>query len=208
MKNPIEPNPTPGAVMSQEEADRHPMRGAGDHHAVLQDREAAPGADFGGAEKALIGLESPIREARADEERFAHLPFLGPIALGDVAQLERKDREYGGSWKKRGGVGVFMMLVRKSDRLENMVDELKSYVVARDPQPGDVSPLPAQTGYVAGPYDLFSHAIGAELEGGKGEKLLDTLGDLRRYALLAEAEIRRRLGQTPEQAQRLVAEAN
>lgn len=148
-------------------------------------------------ERAVAAMEEPIRSARADEDRFHHLPFLEPIALGDCAQLDRKDREYGGSWKKRGGVGVFMMLARKWDRLENMVDELKHYRISD-----------TDNAFVAGPYDLFSHTIGGELANSSGERMLDTLGDLRRYCLLAEAEIRQRMGQTPEQAQRQVAEAN
>lgn len=35
----------------------------------------------------------------------------------DVAQLQVKDREYGGSWIKRGGAGAFFMLARKWDRV-------------------------------------------------------------------------------------------
>ena len=37
--------------------------------------------------------------------------------------LKQKDREYGGSWLRRGGVGAFMMLARKWDRLENAVGQ-------------------------------------------------------------------------------------
>lgn len=148
-----------------------------------------------GAERAVAAMEEPIRAARADDARYHHLPFLRPIALGDVAQLTRKDREYGGSWKKRGGVGAFMMMARKWDRLEHQVDELRQY--NND-----------GAGFMAGPYDVFGHITGGELEAGVGEKLLDTLGDLRRYALLVEAEVRQRMGQSPEQVEQIIGSAN
>lgn len=156
-----------------------------------------------GAERAVAAMEEPIRAARADDARYHHLPFLRPIALGDVAQLTRKDREYGGSWKKRGGVGAFMMMARKWDRLEHQVDEMRSYSAPRG------NSLPAEkTGFMAGPYDIFGHITGGELEAGLGEKLLDTLGDLRRYALLVEAEVRQRMGQSPEQVEQIIGSAN
>lgn len=37
--------------------------------------------------------------------------------------LVRKEEIYGCSWKKRGGVGAFMMLARKWDRIEKAVQE-------------------------------------------------------------------------------------
>lgn len=43
------------------------------------------------------------------------------IANEIAETLIRKDAEYGGSWLKRGGVGAYMMKVRKSDRLEEQV---------------------------------------------------------------------------------------
>lgn len=36
--------------------------------------------------------------------------------------LDKKERHYGSSWKKRGGVGAFMMLARKWDRIENIAE--------------------------------------------------------------------------------------
>lgn len=51
------------------------------------------------------------------EERLTHLSTVA------VAELVAKDSEYGGSWKKRGGVGAYMMLARKWDRLENHVQK-------------------------------------------------------------------------------------
>jgi hypothetical protein len=42
------------------------------------------------------------------------------IAMQDVVALEIKGKTYGSSWKARGGVGAFMMLARKWDRIENI----------------------------------------------------------------------------------------
>lgn len=42
------------------------------------------------------------------------------LALKDVAVLAEKGKTYGDSWKVRGGVGAFMMLARKWDRIENI----------------------------------------------------------------------------------------
>ena len=38
-----------------------------------------------------------------------------------VVTLVQKDHDYAGSWKKRGGVGAYMMLARKWDRIEAAV---------------------------------------------------------------------------------------
>ena len=47
------------------------------------------------------------------------------IALQDVAVLIEKGKTYGDSWKKRGGVGAFMMMARKWDRIEQIVSEVR-----------------------------------------------------------------------------------
>lgn len=49
-----------------------------------------------------------------------HMRYLSDIATDDCEVLQEKERTYGSSWKKRGGVGAFMMLARKWDRLENV----------------------------------------------------------------------------------------
>lgn len=41
------------------------------------------------------------------------------VAINDITVLSEKEKSYGDSWKKRGGVGAFMMLARKWDRIEN-----------------------------------------------------------------------------------------
>ena len=42
---------------------------------------------------------------------------LVAVVRRDVDVLVEKDREYGGSWKSRGGAGAFFMLARKFDRI-------------------------------------------------------------------------------------------
>lgn len=119
-------------------------------------------------------------------EKTRHLPFLQVVADADVQQLLQKDREYGASWKSRGGVGAFMMLARKWDRLENMVKGNRDY----DAPDAVFNPVRTDENHVhASAYDVFAHVIGSEVERGDAESLLDTLGDLRRYLLLVEAEI-------------------
>lgn len=39
----------------------------------------------------------------------------------DCETLERKDKDYGGSWCRRGGIGAFMMAARKWDRIETQL---------------------------------------------------------------------------------------
>jgi hypothetical protein len=83
------------------------------------------------------------------------------IALQDVATLLKKDKEYGSSWKRRGGVGAYMMLARKMDRIETQVK--------------------------AHNYDIFA-AITAD---SREEGLLDDIRDLRRYLMLVEQEMKK-----------------
>ncbi len=45
---------------------------------------------------------------------------IARISENDVVVLEIKGKTYGNSWKARGGVGAFMMLARKWDRIENI----------------------------------------------------------------------------------------
>lgn len=49
--------------------------------------------------------------------------LIGDLAKKDVTTLEEKGKTYGGSWKKRGGIGAFMMLARKWDRIETICKE-------------------------------------------------------------------------------------
>lgn len=56
-------------------------------------------------------------------QRIAQLLYHFPKASwqADASTLRVKDRDYGGSWCRRGGCGAFMMLARKWDRIENQV---------------------------------------------------------------------------------------
>ena len=82
------------------------------------------------------------------------------VAGEDVVNLDMADRSYGDSWKQRGGVGAFMMLARKWDRLEKQVNEHG--------------------------YDVFKAAN----EDQRPEGIMDDIRDLRRYLFLVEAELR------------------
>jgi hypothetical protein len=84
------------------------------------------------------------------------------VAERDVDMIRKKDKSYGGSWKKRGGVGAFMMVARKWDRLETLVQKHG--------------------------YDVFAVVKAEELDPG-GETLIDTIRDLRAYLILIEAEM-------------------
>ena len=78
------------------------------------------------------------------------------LAMQDATILEEKDKHYGASWKKRGGVGAYMVTARKWDRIETICE--------------------------AYGYDIFKAASKTGME----ETVLDTIRDLRRYLLLVE----------------------
>lgn len=52
-----------------------------------------------------------------------HLNHLEAVLHSDSIGLQIAEKSYGSSWKVRGGVGAFMMLARKWDRLHNRVKE-------------------------------------------------------------------------------------
>lgn len=93
---------------------------------------------------------------KSTDDFFAKIHFLGDE---DGRVLFSKEQSYGGSWKKRGGVGAFMMLARKWDRIEQQVQ--------------------------AHGYDVFK-AIEADSD---DEGILDDIRDLRRYLFLVDAEM-------------------
>ena len=82
------------------------------------------------------------------------------VAGEDLANLDMAEQSYGDSWKQRGGVGAFMMLARKWDRLEKQVNEHG--------------------------YDVFKAAN----EDQRPEGIMDDIRVLRRYLFLVEAELR------------------
>ena len=90
------------------------------------------------------------------------ITIVEKVAQVDVTKLHKAEQSYGNSWKQRGGVGAFMMLARKWDRLEKQVNESN--------------------------YDIF---LAAEKDN-RAEGILDDIQDLRRYLMLVEAEIIRK----------------
>ena len=92
----------------------------------------------------------------------SELDYLPDVQQMDSDALHMKAKTYKDSWKKRGGVGAFMMAARKWDRLENIVAECG--------------------------YDVFT-AIDTTGEG--DDSAIEQIRDLRRYLLLIECEIAR-----------------
>jgi|TARA_R110000824_G_scaffold286842_1_gene474956 hypothetical protein len=78
------------------------------------------------------------------------------VAQNDLEALKRAETSYGDSWRRRGGVGAFMMLARKFDRIEHQSEKHG--------------------------WDIFE--AGEVYKGEAG--LLDDIRDLRRYLLLVE----------------------
>ncbi len=99
-----------------------------------------------------------------------YLDQLQSIADEDAANIEEKERAYGSSWKRRGGIGAFMMLARKFDRIEQRVS---TEIAASSNAPG------------AQKHNLFQHIVADR----RAEPLLDDIRDLRRYLILVEAEM-------------------
>jgi len=81
------------------------------------------------------------------------------LANIDVAKLKLAQESYGGSWRKRGGIGAFMMLARKWDRVENQVTK--------------------------DGYNIFDTIHNDPSSTG----ILDDIRDLRRYLLLVEGYV-------------------
>ena len=78
------------------------------------------------------------------------------IAQRDLEALKKAEESYGNSWRRRGGVGAFMMLARKFDRIEHQSERHA--------------------------WDIFE--AGEAFKGEAG--LLDDIRDLRRYLILVE----------------------
>ena len=102
---------------------------------------------------------------------------LEAVAHNDVEGLRKAQESYGDSWKQRGGVGAFMMLARKWDRLEKRLS-----------QPSYEDPSFDQPLNVVSQYDIFAHILADE----RSEGVIDDIRDLRRYLMLVEAEMRAR----------------
>jgi len=109
--------------------------------------------------------EENIMRVELDKVEYNYsemITIVEKVAQVDVTKLHKAEQSYGNSWKQRGGVGAFMMLARKWDRLEKQVNESN--------------------------YDIF---LAAEKDT-RAEGILDDIQDLRRYLMLVEAEIIRK----------------
>lgn len=102
---------------------------------------------------------------------------LSEIANEDVQSLIKAHRNYGDSCFKRGGVGLFMMLARKWDRLERALDP--------NVVPGDhrEAPLADTTNAPIPAFDILT-ALRFDK---RPEGIIDDVRDLRRYLILVEA---------------------
>tara|TARA_R110002020_G_scaffold119334_2_gene272328 strand:+ start:654 stop:974 length:321 start_codon:yes stop_codon:yes gene_type:complete len=89
----------------------------------------------------------------------ANFKHIQQLADQDVDKLKEAEKSYGDSWRSRGGVGAFMMLARKFDRIENQVSK--------------------------DGYDIFKTIDCDPTETG----ILDDIQDLRRYLLLVESHM-------------------
>jgi hypothetical protein len=106
----------------------------------------------------------------ADYDVSQTLQTARSISEHDVAHLREKDAAYGGSWKKRGGRGVYFMLARKADRFV-------TYVVGK-----------------------FGGDVFAAYEADKrDENLLNDIGDLRRYLVLEQAHDNSRMDEETDE---------
>lgn len=113
---------------------------------------------------------------------MSYLKNLKIVADSDVAGLKKAEKSYGDSWKKRGGVGAFMMLARKWDRLENaMTKEHHGAAVGTFSK----SKLKSVDRRLLSHYDIFARTLNDQ----RKEGLIDDIRDLRRYLLLVEAEL-------------------
>lgn len=109
---------------------------------------------------------------------MTYLARLPAVAKSDVDSLIESEKSYKDSWKRRGGVGAFMMLARKWDRLEEaMTTDVSTEEL------GDLSE-----------YDVFNRT---EVDP-RPEGIIDDIRDLRRYLMLVESELLERGITKPE----------
>jgi hypothetical protein len=101
--------------------------------------------------------DSPLIEPVEYPPELEHLTKLHAVLHMDEIGLKAATLSYGDSWKKRGGVGAFMMFARKWDRLERRAQDHG--------------------------YNVFT-AIRSDH---RREGTIDDIRDLRRYLALVEA---------------------
>jgi hypothetical protein len=105
-------------------------------------------------------VSNGLKEKKTNTIKYSKIiQGVDKLSKEDVVGLHTSELSYGDSWKQRGGVGAFMMLARKWDRLEKQVTNHN--------------------------YDIFESAL-ADF---RPEGVLDDIKDLRRYLFLVESEI-------------------
>lgn len=108
-----------------------------------------------------------------------YLDQLPIVAERHVKRLTEAHKHYGDSCLKRGGVGLFMMLARKWDRIERRVATTQGEQLCQFP-------------VTITQYDILEHVR----EDTRPEGLADDVADLIDYLMIVEAELRAR-GQWP-----------
>lgn len=93
------------------------------------------------------------------------------VARQDVEGLVEAREAYGDSWRAEGGFSAFFNIKRKIDRLVKLA--------GREPARSRDGAVQRER------YDIFSQVMFDTCEGGEGT--LDSIRDLRRYLMLAEA---------------------
>lgn len=73
-------------------------------------------------------MKTPKDKAALDE-RYPWLARLQGTVNSIVETLYSKEEQYKGSWQQRGGIGAFMMMARKWDRIEGICREDHKYDV-------------------------------------------------------------------------------
>lgn len=133
-----------------------------------------------------------------------HLTYLPDVAKSDLEVLAAKEATYQGSWKRAGGRSAWFMFRRNMDRLISMMAPPK-FPEGESFSPGDMQDLVRQAALLdedeitlSAPVasylyqcweaeDLFRKIEGAS--SGADGTVLACLRDLRRYAMLVEAEM-------------------
>lgn len=87
-------------------------------HGLASDRIKAEEAIMAARRRVGTLPQNIVEPLVLDAEKMFERELLN-IGAMDVTTLINKGKSYGDSWKRRGGVGAFMMLARKWDRIEN-----------------------------------------------------------------------------------------
>ena len=120
------------------------------------------------------------------DKYFGYMDHLEQVAASDVAGIREKEQTYRGSWKRSGGRSAWFMVKRKIDRLVEMM-------TPPAPPPGwpTTVRVNADTTHallrMTTAEDIFARVTNRPY--GQDGTVLAEVRDLRRYLLLAEAEM-------------------